>query len=96
VNIEINGLTLVERILSLLDKPARLRQFVTDRPGHDLRYSLDCTKIQSLGWRPQYGFDDMLARTVRWYQENEAWWRKIKDHQGYRDYYRKQYEERSK
>ena len=96
VNIEINGLTLVDRILALLDKPASLRQFVTDRPGHDLRYSLDCTKIQSLGWQPQYGFDEMLARTVRWYQEHEVWWRTIKDHQGYRDYYRKQYEERSK
>jgi len=94
-DIEINGLTLVDRVLSVLEKPQSLRQFVADRPGHDLRYSLDCSKIGELGWQPQYSFDRMMDVTVRWYQENEAWWRAIKEKASYRDYYKKQYEERS-
>lgn len=94
-DIEINGLTLVDRVLSVLEKPESLRQFVTDRPGHDLRYSLDCTKIGSLGWQPRFSFDEMMDLTVRWYQENEFWWRAIKEEDSYKSYYKKQYEERS-
>jgi dTDP-glucose 4,6-dehydratase len=94
-DIEINGLTLVDRVLSVLEKPESLRQFVTDRPGHDLRYSLDCTKIGALGWQPRFSFDEMMDLTVRWYQENEFWWRAIKEEDSYKSYYKKQYEERS-
>jgi dTDP-glucose 4,6-dehydratase len=93
--IEINGLTLVDRILDLVNKPKSLRQFVTDRPGHDLRYCLDCTKIHRLGWKPVYSFEDMLEQTVRWYQTHASWWRAIKNDQAYQAYYRLQYRERS-
>lgn len=95
VSVETNGLTLVERILTLLGKPISLRQFVADRPGHDLRYSLDCAKLRALGWQPKYTFDEMLEKTVQWYVENESWWRAIKAQKSYRDYYRRQYEERT-
>jgi len=94
-DIEINGLTLVDRVLSVLEKPESLRQFVTDRPGHDLRYSLDCAKIGALGWKSEFTFDQMMDLTVRWYQENQDWWRAIKDGDSYKSYYKKQYEERS-
>ncbi|SVB04999.1 uncharacterized protein METZ01_LOCUS157853, partial [marine metagenome] len=47
------------------------------------------------GWQPQYSFDRMMDMTVRWYQENGAWWRAIKENASYKDYYKKQYEERS-
>jgi dTDP-glucose 4,6-dehydratase len=93
-NIEINGLMLVDRILDELDKPKSLRQFVTDRPGHDLRYSLDCRKINALGWSPAYLFDDMLTHAVQWYVEHPDWWHSIKNNQDYKAYYKKQYHER--
>ena len=55
--------------------------FVTDRPGHDLRYAIDATRIRSeLGWSPRYeSFRDGLAATIEWYRENEAWWRPAKE-----------------
>src|SRR5580765_3986194 len=59
-----------KRILELLDKPQTLIRHVTDRPGHDRRYSLDTTKLESLGWKPQVTFDEGLAGTVEWYQAN--------------------------
>ncbi len=93
-NIEINGLTLVDRILDALDKPKSLREFVTDRPGHDLRYSLDCSKLKDLGWSPAYSFDEMLAHSVQWYVDHPAWWELIKNKKEYKDYYNKQYHER--
>ena len=59
---------LTKRILELLDKPQTLIRHVTDRPGHDRRYSLDTTKLESLGWTPQVTFEEGLAGTVEWYQ----------------------------
>ena len=64
-----------------------------DRPGHDRRYSLDSSKLRSLGWSPQVGFEEGLARTVEWYRQHETWWRKIKDG-SYREYYRQMYGDR--
>ena len=64
-----------------------------DRPGHDRRYSLDCTKIRALGWQPRHEFDSALEKTVQWYMENEWWWRKLKSGE-YLEYYKKQYGER--
>ncbi|GGC75027.1 hypothetical protein GCM10011410_30420 [Hoyosella rhizosphaerae] len=54
---------------------------VTDRPGHDLRYAIDATKLRDeLGWEPQYrDFKDGLAATIKWYRNNEEWWRPVKD-----------------
>lgn len=52
--------------------------YVTDRPGHDLRYSVDTSKITALGWSPAYSFDEALDRTVAWYREHSWWWRPLK------------------
>ena len=60
-----------------------LISFVTDRPGHDFRYAIDCAKIASeLGWRPQHSFESGLAHTVQWYLDNRAWWQPLADAQG--------------
>lgn len=65
--------------------------FVKDRPAHDLRYAIDGTKIATeLGYRPRESFDDGIRRTLRWYLENETWWRSIMDG-GYRDWIERQY-----
>ncbi|MGI9017549.1 MAG: dTDP-glucose 4,6-dehydratase [Euzebya sp.] len=54
-------------------------EFVPDRPGHDLRYSVDTTRIRELGWSPDHDFTQALDATVQWYRDNEAWWRPLKD-----------------
>ena len=70
-NNEINNLTIVKKILEIMNKPENLIEFVEDRPGHDLRYSLDSTKIHDqLGWKIKTTFDDGLKKTVRWYLDN--------------------------
>jgi dTDP-glucose 4,6-dehydratase len=53
-------------------------EFVTDRPGHDLRYSVDASKVRELGWRPRYGFEDALDATIAWYRDHPDWWRPLK------------------
>jgi dTDP-glucose 4,6-dehydratase len=63
---------------------------VTDRPGHDRRYSLDASKARALGWEPKIEFGAGLAATVAWYRENEAWWRAVKSGE-FDVYYRRQY-----
>jgi dTDP-glucose 4,6-dehydratase len=90
---ELPNLDVIRRLLRLLDKPDSLIQFVKDRPGHDRRYSIDCSKLNALGWQPTRNFDAALAETVDWYKANESWWRKIQSGE-YRDYYRKMYEGR--
>ena len=58
----------------------RLISFVADRPGHDKRYAIDCSKIgRDLGWRPRTAFEDGIAQTVHWYLDNEAWWRPLRE-----------------
>jgi len=85
---EVRNIRVAERICDLLEKPRSLITPVADRLGHDRRYALDCAKIHALGWRPGAGFEDSLAATVRWYRENEGWWRKIKDRsRDYRAFY---------
>jgi len=79
-----------EAILKLLGKPLSLIRHVEDRPGHDRRYSLDCSKIKALGWAPRHGFDEALAQTVAWYADNEWWWQKARSG-AYEDYYQRQY-----
>jgi len=88
------NIDLIHTILDLLDRPRSLVQFVPDRPGHDVRYSLDSAKLTALGWKPSRSFDDALATTVRWYVENEAWWRRLKDTPEYRRYFHSNYAER--
>jgi dTDP-glucose 4,6-dehydratase len=79
-----------ETILNLLGKPLSLIRHVTDRPGHDRRYALDCGKIAKLGWSPCVPFGEALTATVVWYQDNAWWWRKIKSGE-FRAYYEQVY-----
>jgi dTDP-glucose 4,6-dehydratase len=89
---EVRNVDLTHRILELVKRPPTLITPVADRPGHDRRYALDTTKLRGLGWTPQAKFDDGLAATVRWYEENEWWWRPIKEQDAaYRAYYEAQY-----
>jgi dTDP-glucose 4,6-dehydratase len=82
-------------ILSLLGKSDTLINYVADRPGHDRRYSIDCAKLKALGYTPGKSFEERLEETVRWYVENETWWRKIKEKQAdYRAFTEKWYAER--
>ncbi|MCS7259606.1 MAG: dTDP-glucose 4,6-dehydratase [Anaerolineae bacterium] len=89
--VEVCNLYMAQLILQLLGKPQSLIRFVADRPGHDRRYALDCSKIQSLGWRSRHTFEEALEKTVRWYVDNPWWWRKIKSGEHYRAYYARQY-----
>jgi len=87
---EARNIDLVRTICHLLDemRPAnaphdRLITFVADRPGHDLRYAIDPERIRAeLGWRPSVTLEEGLRRTVRWYLDNEAWWRPLQARQG--------------
>jgi dTDP-glucose 4,6-dehydratase len=88
----VRNIDLTRRILQLLGKGDTLIRPVPDRPGHDRRYSLDTTKLSSLGWQPRMPFDDGLADTARWYRENEWWWRPIKEQDvQFKTYYHSQY-----
>lgn len=91
--VETHNIDMAHKILELLNKPASLITFVPDRAGHDRRYALDTSKLQALGWVSRHTFDQALEKTVRWYVDNEWWWRPIKTGE-YLDYYRRQYVER--
>ncbi len=84
-NLEITGL-----ILKLMDKPESLIKRVSDRPGHDRRYSIASDKITGLGWRRSASFENAMALTVDWYLKNESWWRPLKDAK-FKEYYRLHY-----
>lgn len=91
---ERTNLDVVKTILRSLNKPESLIRFVTDRPGHDLRYAIDATKIEhELGWAPQTGFDAGIQSTIQWYLNNETWWRNVLDG-SYRAYYDRMYKDR--
>ncbi len=92
-DVETVNIEMTKKMLTLLGKPESLIKYVADRPGHDRRYSLDCAKVKALGWRPGHTFDQALEKTVRWYVENEWWWRKLKSGE-YLEYYRKWYGQR--
>ena len=87
---EVENLALTREILRLTGRPDSLVHRVTDRPGHDRRYSVDCAKVRALGWRPRHHFPDALAATVGWYREHEPWWRPLKSGE-FRQYYERQY-----
>ena len=85
------NLELVKLLLKLMDKPGSLITFVKDRPAHDRRYAIDCSKIErELGWKPLYTLEKAMAATVDWYLANEAWWRSIKSGE-YEKYYDRMY-----
>lgn len=74
---ERDNLTVVKTILKELGKPESLINYVTDRPGHDMRYGIDPAKMQTeLGWLPETDFDTGIKRTIQWYVDNENWWAK--------------------
>ncbi|HVK44856.1 MAG TPA: dTDP-glucose 4,6-dehydratase [Micropruina sp.] len=77
---EMNNKAVIELILELMGQPSDAYDHVNDRPGHDLRYAIDSTRLRDeLGWRPTYrDFRSGLAATIDWYRENEAWWRPMK------------------
>jgi len=87
---ERRNLEITERILDSLGKPRTLLRYVQDRPGHDRRYALDCSKIGTLGWKPRVPFEKGLEETIAWYSANRAWWQPIKTGE-YLEYYRKHY-----
>jgi dTDP-glucose 4,6-dehydratase len=88
---EKTNLELTHTLLDLLGKPKTLIRYVQDRPGHDRRYAIDCSKIErELGWRPTVTFADGLKDTIRWYQDNQAWVNTIRTGD-YLTYYEKQY-----
>ena len=90
---EIYNIDMARLVLKMLGKPESLIQHVSDRPGHDRRYSLDVNKLRVLGWEPEHTFEEALEKTVKWYVDNEKWWRKLKSGE-YMEYYKKQYPER--
>jgi len=75
---EKTNLEITEKILHLLEKDGSWIEYVRDRPGHDFRYSLDCSKLRALGWKPSLSFGKGLRETVLWYRQNEWWWRPLK------------------
>ena len=87
---ELANIDVVRRILELTDRDASLIEHVTDRPGHDRRYSLASDKLEALGWKAQVDFDEGIERTVAWYRDNAWWWEPIRSGE-YREYYEKQY-----
>jgi dTDP-glucose 4,6-dehydratase len=87
---ECPNIEVVQRIVELTGNDASLIEHVTDRPGHDRRYSLSSEKLRALGWEAQVRFAEGLERTVEWYRDNAWWWEPIRSGD-YRDYYERQY-----
>jgi dTDP-glucose 4,6-dehydratase len=88
---ERQNIEVVTSILDALGKPQSLIKYVTDRLGHDRRYAIDAAKVENeIGWRTQTTWEDGLAKTIRWYQDNQDWVGRIRNG-AYRDYYKKHY-----
>lgn len=90
---EMENLRMVEIMLDELGKPMSLIQHVEDRPGHDRRYCLNVDKLKALGWEPRLTHEEAIRKTVRWYVNNEWWWRKIKSGE-FKEYYKRLYGDR--
>jgi dTDP-glucose 4,6-dehydratase len=87
---ECANVDVVKRIIELTGAGESQIEYVTDRPGHDRRYSLSSEKVRALGWEPRVRFDEGLEQTVAWYRENNWWWEPIRSGD-YREYYERQY-----
>jgi dTDP-glucose 4,6-dehydratase len=87
---ELENLDVVNTILELTGCDESLIRYVTDRKGHDRRYSLSSDKVRALGWEPRVRFDQGLPQTVDWYRDNEWWWEPVRSGE-YREYYERQY-----
>ena len=91
---EKTNLEVVKTVLKILGKSEDLIRFVKDRPGHDMRYAIDPTKIKNeLGWYPETTFEDGIEKTVKWYLENRQWWENIINGD-YVKYYERMYKDR--
>jgi dTDP-glucose 4,6-dehydratase len=91
---ELENIVVVKKILKEMNRSEDLLQFVTDRPAHDRRYALDCTKLQNdLGWQAASTFEIGLAATVRWYEENHAWLDETRSGE-YKKYFERHYARR--
>lgn len=90
-NAEMQNIEITHTLLKLLNKPESLIKYVSDRPGHDLRYAIDCRKaVSELGWKPQTEFQSGLEATLQWYQDNLEWVNRIRSGK-YMQYYDQQY-----
>ena len=88
---DVSNLEVAKRIIKILGKTEAAIEFVKDRPGHDRRYAIDWSKAKKeLGYKPEHNFEDWLEATVKWYEQNQDWWQKVKSGQ-YQEYYQKQY-----
>lgn len=90
---ERTNIEVTKKVLALLDRSESLIKSIPDPRGasHDKRYALDCTRAKALGWEPEHRFDEALSSTVRWYVENESWWRPITESEGYRAFVKRYY-----
>ena len=89
---DVSNLEISKMILDLMGKSEDKIEHVTDRPGHDRRYAIDWTKInQDLGWEPSVTLEEGMAKTIEWFKNNEAWWKKLKDDN--RAYFTEHYQE---
>jgi dTDP-glucose 4,6-dehydratase len=88
---EMPNIEIVKLILNELSKPEDMIEFVKDRAGHDRRYAIDSTKIESeIGWNPRFNFEDAVSQTIKWYLDNKQWWERIISGE-YQNYYQTQY-----
>lgn len=88
--VEKKNIDLTHLLIKELEAGKAMIEKVKDRPAHDARYAVNWSKIKKLGWRPEYSFDSAIRETIRWYQQNEWWWKKLKSGE-YLEYYKKQY-----
>ena len=89
---DITNLDVVKKIIQIMGKSEDQIEYVTDRPGHDVRYAVDWSVSQELlGYKPQFSFEEYLNKTIEWYVQNEAWWKRVKSGE-YQAYYEKQYQ----
>ncbi len=90
-NDEYSNLEVLKMVLRIMGKGEESIQYVKDRPGHDLKYAIDHSKItKELGWNPKYGLEQTLSEMIEWYKENQDWWKRVKSGE-YKEYYNKQY-----
>lgn len=89
-NVEEPNIKVAKIIVKALGKSEGIIKLVKDRLAHDRRYALDSSKLKKLGWKPKYGFDEALEKTITWYKNNEAWWKKLKNSK-FNKYFKKAY-----